>query len=92
MKCHGIGRLFGHKYQPRYSESLPDGFELPQPNHIPMGALKLLWGVARKTALSLTYHGDMCTRCGHVVGIQEMRLGDRMIKRFGEAESDDPTP
>jgi hypothetical protein len=62
MNCHGLlGRLLGHAYRPRYSESAPT---IKRVNELYDEALLPKIVEASK---SRTYHGDVCTRCGDVV-------------------------
>lgn len=59
--CYGLaGLLFGHSYEPRYSLGAPSlkSLTLGSGNPVP-----LLEATKPKT-----YHGDVCSRCGHVIG------------------------
>lgn len=68
MNCNGFfGRLFGHNYEPRYSRSEP--------------TCKFSWGeglvfaneivAIMDASKRVTYHFDICCRCGHLVKTQE---------------------
>lgn len=46
----------GHKYEGRYSEEIPGGFEAKRITTTAIVALR-----------SKTYERDICVRCGHVV-------------------------
>jgi hypothetical protein len=69
MNCKGIsGLIFGHKYQPRYSKTIPAGANVKH------GAFE--GPIAAYAAMldgfkNITYAGDVCERCGHVVNRKE---------------------
>lgn len=59
--CTGIlGRLFGHKYEARYSKSDSRPFTL-------QGVPAPFIAEIMEASKSSTYHHDICCRCGHVV-------------------------
>ena len=69
MRCLGLfGWLFGHKYQPRYSErrAFPE--------------TKMKWsGYLDPTTImetTKTYHGDVCQRCGHKIPLPQEEAKD----------------
>lgn len=67
--CQGLlGRLFGHRYEGRYSEheAVPDGVSF----QVPPGPAGERLVEATKTR-TRTYHGDVCVRCGDVVNAPE---------------------
>lgn len=67
VDCKGIlGRLFGHKYQPRYSTSKPHPEAYTSEPYL-IGQLRSLME-ASKTCV---YQNDVCVRCGHVVNVQK---------------------
>ena len=64
-KCLGLaGKLAGHNYQPRYSKGAPT-LELTKLN----ASAQVLADIAEllEASKTLTYHGDICTRCGDKV-------------------------
>jgi hypothetical protein len=64
VNCKGIfGRLFGHKYEPRYSRSAPT-FQIKTMESLAF-ADELV--AIMESSKVWTYHGDVCTRCGHVI-------------------------
>lgn len=59
--CKGLLGLFaGHKYVARYSTGAP--MPLGNFNGPPSGLVAIL-----EASKAKTYHGDVCTRCGHTV-------------------------
>lgn len=56
--CVGIfGRLFGHKFRARYSEGAPTITSIDRASvHAAIQAIN--------ATKSITYHGDVCVRCG----------------------------
>jgi hypothetical protein len=65
VNCNGIfGRLFGHKYEPRYSRSAPT-FQIKTMDSLAYAEELVAIMEASKV---WTYHGDVCTRCGNTTG------------------------
>ena len=61
--CCGIfGRLFGHKYEGRFSHSAPKVD--PKMVNSLVFADDLL--ALNRASRPVTYHGDVCVRCGHI--------------------------
>jgi hypothetical protein len=59
--CKGLlGRLFGHKFGPRYSEGAA-------PLQSLTGCSASEAAAFVRAAKPLTYHNDVCERCGEVV-------------------------
>ena len=68
-RCTGLlGRIFGHKYRPRYTSTRRE--REPSGNAEIDAMLTLAFGASYATLSESTYHGDVCERCGH-----ELRRG-----------------
>jgi hypothetical protein len=64
MKCEGLfGRLFGHRYEPRYSKSAPTYALQTIENLVFADEIALIL----ETSKAVTYRCDVCTRCGNVL-------------------------
>lgn len=69
-QCTGLmGRLFGHKYEGRYSDHYEKtGFEFPANL---WSRLEIKGTEMPRTIETTTYHGDVCVRCGGLVNPQK---------------------
>ena len=59
-QCTGLGKVFGHKYEPRYSMT----YEWPETASFKNLELLTDDSILALKITSESYHGDVCTRCG----------------------------
>lgn len=61
-ECAGLfGRLFGHKYEPRYTVGEPTARVSTVSSLVFAEEVVAIMEASK----SRTYHGDRCIRCGH---------------------------
>jgi hypothetical protein len=63
--CIGIGLWLGHKYAPRFSDTSRKTPRIEA--HQGMYSTVTIKGAQPRDFAKRTYHGDVCSRCGHVV-------------------------